>query len=142
MIIVHRLEDGLFHCPCGDFSDQNPDQLRTHVRSACRSNTDTILGELLAQQTQNDDFDHRETNSPNENDDLGDSGPPSLNGASHDEARYTLDEDTASRRVWDDGHILDPDDAYMRFSGHESHSYEKTVDDGNGKWFLVVLVSP
>ncbi|KAF8549215.1 hypothetical protein OG21DRAFT_1500556 [Imleria badia] len=32
---IQRTEDGLFHCLCGEYSDRNPDRLRSHFQTSC-----------------------------------------------------------------------------------------------------------
>jgi hypothetical protein len=119
VITLRRQEDGIFHCPCGEYGNRTPEQIRTHLKSSCRSNTDSILTDFL--ESFNNDLDDGASNSLAQvPQDLGE--------------RYPSDEENRCLSPQDDGSFLNaPDDAYMPFSGVRTHSCEENTDDGNGK---------
>lgn len=43
-VLITRQSDGFFHCPCGTFSHRNPDCVKRHVKSACSSGVEPVLG--------------------------------------------------------------------------------------------------
>lgn len=42
-ICLMRQPDALFYCPCGEFSDSNPEELRKHMKSVCDPEVETLL---------------------------------------------------------------------------------------------------
>ena len=60
----------------------------------------------------------------------------------HHGERHASDEENDSPLSEDGGHFFyDPDNAYIRFSGVRSHSCDESINDGNCKCLLVVLLT-
>lgn len=114
-ITLERL-DGYFYCPCGEFKDINPDNLRVHVKSSCPSNNDPPPSAVRV--SPNDNF---VSDQPNLNclTQVDDEGCPLSNFDDINDRDGDPSEDSL-------------DDACMRFSTNERDPHDASTDAVNG----------